>query len=419
MTTTVSATDARELSMATPDDRRAAYVVGTFDTKGEELEFIGARIRDQGVAVVTVDVSTSGAAPRGCDVSNAEVAAAHPGGAPAVFSGERGSAVEAMAQALVAFLLSRAPSIGGVIGAGGSGAAALLSPALQALPVGCPKLLVCTLASGDVRAFVGSADIMMLYPVVDVSGLNRISRQVLANAGHAIAGMVRAWQPAPTDALPAIGLTMFGVTTPCVQAVAALLEADHDCIVFHATGTGGQSMEKLVASGLLTGVLDLTTTEIADELIGGVLSAGPQRLDVFATSGIPYVGSVGALDMVNFWALDTVPPRFASRRLHSHNAQVTLMRTTPEENARLGAWIAAKLNRVAGPVRFLLPLGGVSALDAPGQPFWDPQADAALFDALRRDMRQTDSRRLIDVHTHINDPTFAAEAVRQLLEIAP
>src|SRR6478735_3491840 len=405
--------------MGTPGDPLAAYVVGSFDTKGEELNFIAARIRDQGVAVVTVDVSTSSAAPRGCDVSNAEVAAGHPGGVEAVFTGERGSAVGAMAQALVAFLGARAGAIGGVIGAGGSGAAALLSPALQALPVGCPKLLVCTLASGDVRAFVGGADIMLLYPVVDVAGLNRISRQVLANAAHAIAGMVRAWQPAPADARPAIALTMFGVTTACVQAAATLLEADHDCIVFHATGTGGQSMEKLVASGLLTAVLDLTTTEVADELVGGVLSAGPQRLDVFAASGIPYVGSVGALDMVNFWALDTVPPVVASRRLHSHNAQVTLMRTTADENARFGAWIAAKLNRMAGPVRFLLPLGGLSALDAPDQPFWDPQADAALFDALRRDVRQTEGRRLIEVHAHINDPAFAAEAVRQLLEIAP
>jgi len=405
--------------MGTPGDPLAAYVVGSFDTKGEELNFIAARIRDQGVAAVTVDVSTWDAAPRGCDVSNAEVAAAHPGGVRAVFSGERGSAVGAMAQALVAYLLARAAAVGGVIGAGGSGAAALLSPALQALPVGCPKLLVCTLASGDMRAFVGSADIMMLYPVVDVSGLNRISRQVLANAAHAVAGMVRAWQPTPADALPAIGLTMFGVTTPCVQAATALLEASHDCIVFHATGTGGQSMEKLVASGSLTAVLDLTTTEVADELVGGVLSAGPQRLDVFETSGIPYVGSVGALDMVNFWSLDTVPSIFASRRLHSHNAQVTLMRTTADENARFGAWIAAKLNRMPGPVRFLLPLGGVSALDAPGQPFWDPGADTMLFDALRRDVLQTDSRRIVDVHAHINDPAFAAEAVRQLLEIAP
>lgn len=404
--------------MSTPAADRAAYVVGSFDTKGAELAFIADRIRAQGVHAVTVDVSTSAAVPRGCDVSSAEVAAAHPGGVQAVFTGERGSAVGAMAQALVALLTARVAEVGGVIGAGGSGAAALVSPALQALPVGVPKLLVCTLASGDVRAFVGSSDIMMLYPVVDVSGLNRISRQVLANAAHALAGMVRAWQPAPADALPAIGLTMFGVTTPCVQAVTAALEADHDCIVFHATGTGGQSMERLAASGLLSAALDLTTTEIADELVGGVLSAGAQRLDAFAGAGIPYVGSVGALDMVNFWAQDSVPAKFAGRRLHSHNAQVTLMRTTPEENARIGAWIAAKLNRMTGPVRFLLPLGGVSALDAPGQPFWDPDADAALFGALRRDLQQTDRRRLVEVPAHINDPAFAAEAVRQFREIA-
>lgn len=404
--------------MSTPAADRAAYVVGSFDTKGAELAFIADRIRAQGVHAVTVDVSTSAAVPRGCDVSNAEVAAAHPGGVQAVFTGERGSAVGAMAQALVALLTARVAEVGGVIGAGGSGAAALVSPALQALPVGVPKLLVCTLASGDVRAFVGSSDIMMLYPVVDVSGLNRISRQVLANAAHALAGMVRAWQPAPADALPAIGLTMFGVTTPCVQAVTAALEADHDCIVFHATGTGGQSMERLAASGLLNAALDLTTTEIADELVGGVLSAGAQRLDAFAGAGIPYVGSVGALDMVNFWAQDSVPAKFAGRRLHSHNAQVTLMRTTPEENARIGAWIAAKLNRMTGPVRFLLPLGGVSALDAPGQPFRDPDADAALFGALRRDLQQTDRRRLVEVPAHINDPAFAAEAVRQFREIA-
>ncbi len=396
---------------------RAAYVVGSFDTKGEELNFIAARIREQGLRVVTVDVSTSAAASRGCDVGNAEVAAVHPGGVAAVFTGERGSAVGAMAQALVGFLTGR-KDLGGVIGAGGSGAAALVSPALQSLPVGIPKLLVCTLASGDVRAFVGSADIMLLYPVTDVSGLNRISRQVLGNAAHALAGMVRAWQPAPADALPAIGLTMFGVTTPCVQAVTTLLEADHDCIVFHATGTGGQSMERLAASGLLAAVLDLTTTEIADELVGGVLSAGAQRLEVFASAGIAYVGSVGALDIVNFWALESVPPQFAGRRLHRHSAQVTLMRTTPEENARIGAWIAAKLNRMEGPVRMLLPLGGVSALDAPGQPFWDPQADAALFDALRRDLQPTAQRRLVEVPAHINDPVFATEAVRQFREIA-
>jgi uncharacterized protein (UPF0261 family) len=322
-----------------------------------------------------------------------------------------------MAEALTAFLLPRT-DVAGVIGAGGSGATALVTPAMQALPVGLPKIMVSTLASGEMRRYVGASDIFMLYPVTDVSGLNSISARVLANAAHAIAGMVKHKPPALATARPAIGLTMFGVTTTCVQAVSAALEASHDCIVFHATGSGGQSLEKLAASGLLTAVLDLTTTEIADELVGGVLSAGPQRLDVFANTGIPYVGSVGALDMVNFWAPDSVPSKFAARQLHSHNAQVTLMRTTPEENAQFGAWIAAKLNRMPGPVRFLLPLGGVSALDAPSQPFWNPQADATLFDALRRDVQQTEHRRLVEVPAHINDPTFAAEAVRQFREIA-
>jgi len=392
------------------------FVVGTFDTKARELGYIARCLRDAGVTVCTVDVSTQ-PGERVVDVGSARVAAAHPQGAAAVFTGDRGSAVTGMADALTAFLLKRT-DVAGVIGAGGSGATALVTPAMQALPIGLPKIMVSTLASGETRRYVGASDIFMLYPVTDVSGVNSISARVLANAAHAMAGMVKHTPPALTNARPAIGLTMFGVTTTCVQAVSAALEASHDCIVFHATGAGGQSMEKLAASSLLTAVLDLTTTEIADELVGGVLSAGTQRLDVFADAGIPYIGSVGALDMVNFWGLDTVPPQFAARLLHGHNAQVTLMRTTPEENARFGTWIAAKLNRMTGPARFLLPLGGVSALDAPGQPFWNPQADAALFDALRRDVQQTDQRRLVDVPAHINDPAFAAEAVRQFREIA-
>ena len=299
--------------MRTPDDPLAVYVVGTFDTKGEELDFVAARIRDQGVAVVTVDVSTSAA----CAARLRCLERRGRGGASGRRAGglqrrarQRGRGDGAGARRLSARACGRGRRRDRRRRLGGCRAALAGAAGVAG---GLPKLLVCTLASGDVRAFVGSADIMMLYPVVDVSGLNRISRQVLANAAHAIAGMVRAWQPAPADALPAIGLTMFGVTTPCVQAATALLEADHDCIVFHATGTGGQSMEKLVASGLLTAVLDLTTTEIADELVGGVLSAGPQRLDVFATSGIPYVGSVGALDMVNFWALDDRPVELSPR----------------------------------------------------------------------------------------------------------
>ena len=395
---------------------RSAYVVGTFDTKADELLYLRDCIRAQGVRVVTVDVSTSGAGARGADVGADEVAR-H--GAQPVFTGERGSAVEAMAQALVAFVRARVEQgdLGGVIGAGGSGAAALVGPALRSLPVGVPKLLVCTLASGDVRPFVGSSDIAMLYPVVDISGLNRISRQVLANAGHALAGMVRAWQPPPADALPALGLSMFGVTTPCVQGVTQALQGEFDCLVFHATGAGGQSLEKLADDGHLAAMADLTTTEIADLLCGGVLSAGEDRLGAPIRRALPYVGSCGALDMVNFWARKTVPAAFDGRLFHVHNANVTLMRTTPEENARIGRWIAERLNRMAGPVRFLIPERGVSALDAPGQPFWWPEADAALFDALERHTEQTPRRRIERVAAHINDAAFIAAAVRAVREV--
>lgn len=400
--------------------RRAAWVIGTFDTKADELNYIAERIRTQGVEVVTADVSTTvqAEASAGCTVSAREIAASHPGGEAAVFTGDRGSAVVAMAQALGIYLQSR-DDIGGVIAAGGSGAAALVAPALQALPIGLPKLLVTTLASGDVRGYVGSSDIATLYPVVDVSGLNRISRTVLGNAAHAMAGMVQAWQPPQADALPALGLSMFGVTTPCVQAVAQALEADFECLVFHATGTGGQSLEKLADDGQLAALLDLTTTEIADHLFGGVLSAGDDRLGAPARRAMPYIGSCGALDMVNFWAPDTVPAAYQGRRFHMHNSHVTLMRTTPEENAQLGRWIAERLNRMQGPVRFLLPEGGVSALDAPGQAFWWPEADQALFDALEAHTQQTAQRRLVRVAAHINAPEFVQAVVRQVRELWP
>jgi uncharacterized protein (UPF0261 family) len=322
-----------------------------------------------------------------------------------------------MAQALTRFLRQRS-DIGGVIGAGGSGSASLLAPALQSLPIGLPKLLVCTLASGDVRAFVGSSDIMMLYPVVDVSGLNRISRQVLANAAHAMAGMVQGWRPPAADALPAIGLSMFGVTTACVQGVTMALRREFDCLVFHATGTGGQSLEKLADDGALAAMVDITTTEIADLLCGGVLSAGEDRLGAAIRRGLPYVGSCGALDMVNFWARETVPKQFSERLFHVHNPNVTLMRTTPDENVRIGRWIAERLNRMRGPVRFLLPEGGLSALDAPGQPFWWPAADQALFDTLTRHVEQTPQRSIVRVPAHINDPYFierVVEAVRSVV----
>jgi uncharacterized protein (UPF0261 family) len=287
---------------------------------------------------------------------------------------------------------------------------------MRALPVGVPKLMVSTLASGDVGAFVDVSDIAMMYSVADIAGLNRISRAVLTNAAHAIVGMARAPAPDAADK-PAIGLTMFGVTTPCVTRAVELLRADYDCIVFHATGTGGRAMEKLADSAMLTGFLDATTTEVCDHLLGGVLSAGPDRFGAVARTRLPYVGSVGALDMVNFWAPETMPARYRGRLLHRHNPQVTLMRTTVAECLKIGEWIAERLNRCEGPVRFLIPEKGVSALDAPGQPFYDPEADAALFEAIERTLKATSARRLIRLPHHINDPEFAAALVAQFREI--
>ena len=396
---------------------RAAYVCGTFDTKGRELGYLANKLQRLGLSVVTVDLSTS-QKPSTATVAPMEVARHHPAGATGVFTGDRGSAVIAMAEAFARFLPTRR-DLGGVISAGGSGGTSLATAAMRALPIGVPKMMVSTVASGDVGRYVGPSDICMMYSVTDVQGINRISEQVLSNAAHALFGMIahRSDQRAASAAKPAIGLTMFGVTTPCVQMVQKALEERFDCLVFHATGTGGQSMEKLADSGLLAGLVDVTTTEIADLFMGGVFSAGEDRLGAVIRTGLPWVGSVGALDMVNWGPIDTVPAPFKGRRLHVHNANVTLMRTTAEENARMGRWIAEKLNRCQGPVRLLLPEGGVSLLDAPGQPFWDPDADRALFQAIEATLQRSERRRLIRLPHNINDPAFAAALVENFLDV--
>ncbi len=314
---------------------RAAYVAGTFDTKGRELFYLRQCLEKLGLRVVTVDLATSGR-PSPASVHPREVARHHPEGERAVFTNDRGSSVSAMALAFERFMLTRR-DVGGLIGAGGSGGTTLATRAMRALPIGCPKVMVSTMASGDTRPYVGPSDICMMYSITDVSGINRISEKVLANAAHALAGMIAHPVAGDSATKPALGLTMFGVTTACVQRVTQRLEADYDCLVFHATGVGGQSMEKLAESGLLAGVIDVSTTEIADEIVGGVLSAGPTRLDVFARHALPYVGSCGALDMVNFGPWDTVPERFKGRKLHRHNPTVTLMRTTVGENAARSA----------------------------------------------------------------------------------
>jgi uncharacterized protein (UPF0261 family) len=395
----------------------SAYVAGTFDTKGRELLYLAACLTRAGLTTVTVDLSTTGGASA-ADVQPAEVAACHPGGTAAVFTGDRGTAVAAMALAFERFVEGRR-DVGGLISAGGSGNASLAAPAMRRMPVGVPKVMVTTVASGDVRSYVGDADICMIYPVTDVSGINRISARILANAAHALAGMMLN-EPEPVDAAkPAIGLTMFGVTTPCVQAVQARLEERFDCLIFHATGAGGRSFEKLVDSGLIAAALDITTTEIADLLCGGILSAGEDRLGAFIRTSVPYVGSVGALDMVNFGPRDSVPASLSGRNLYAHNPQVTLMRTTPDENAAIGRWIAERLNRMAGPVRFLLPLGGVSLIDAPGKPFHDPVADEALFAAIREVFEPGPNRLLVEHPAAINDPAFADALVDAFLDVVP
>ena len=395
---------------------RAAYVAGTFDTKGRELFFLRQCLERLGLRVVTVDLSTSGK-PSPASVHPREVARHHPQGESAVFSGDRGGAVSAMALAFEAFIRTRR-DLGGIISAGGSGGTTLATTAMRALPIGVPKVMVSTMASGDTRPYVGPSDICMMYSVTDVQGINRISEKVLANAAHALAGMIAHPLPGESVAKPALGLTMFGVTTPCVQAVTKLLADDYDCLVFHATGVGGQSMEKLADSGLLAGVIDVSTTEIADEIAGGTLSAGPTRLDVFARHALPYVGSVGALDMANFGAWDTVPERFKGRRLYRHNPNVTLMRTTIDENRQIGEFIAQKLNAMRGPVRFLIPEGGVSAIDKPGQPFHDPEADRVLFDTIAKAFRAGPDRKLQRLPLHLNDEAFAEALVAAWRELA-
>lgn len=399
--------------------KKPVLAIGTMDSKGQELEYLAGCIRAAGAEVTLVDVGTGGPPSTRPDVTRETVASFHPQGAEAVLSHrDRGRAVTAMSEALQTYVLTRSASISGVIGLGGTGGTALLSPAFRALPIGLPKVLVSTVASGNTMPYVGTSDFTLVNSVVDVAGLNRVSRQVLGNAAHAIAGMA-AGSPPVGDEKPTAGLTMFGVTTPCVTQVrTALEEKGWDCLVFHATGVGGQAMEKLAGSGFIQGLLDLTTTEVADEVVGGVFRAGAGRFDLLATREIPCVLSLGALDMVNFGAMDTVPAEFQDRKLHVHNAHVTLMRTTPGENRAFARWMAPKLNRAIGPLVLLIPEKGVSLLDAPGQAFHDTEADAALFEEIENQFSTTGTHRLVRLPYHINDQEFARAAVQEFQKIS-
>jgi uncharacterized protein (UPF0261 family) len=396
-------------------------LLGTLDTKRAEYTWLRDRVAEAGCRAYLVDVGVYSDGTGLADVTVREVAGAAGADLDALRRDrDRGAAVRAMAEgaAVLVQRLHRDGELDALLAVGGSGGSSIAARAMSALPVGVPKLLVSTMASGDVRPYVGEVDVTLMYSVVDIAGINSISARVLSNAVAAVTGMARAYadrrSAADTGAAPLIGLTMFGVTTPAADEARATLTAlGYEVLVFHATGSGGRAMEKLVESGLLAGVLDLTTTELADELVGGVLSAGPDRLTAAGRHGLPQVVSVGALDMVNFGPRDTVPERFAQRRFVVHNPTVTLMRTTQEEMAGLGRIIAGKLREASGPAEVFLPLGGVSALDVPGGPFHDEAADARLFEAIRTGL--AGSRVVVhESPVGINEPGFGAQLAQAL-----
>lgn len=395
-------------------------LVGTLDTKGVEYDYLRSRLRERGVDVVLIDAGVLGEPLAEPDIGREEVARAV--GADVgelAATGDRGAAVETMARGAAEIVkrLRAEGRLDGILGLGGSGGSAIATYAMRQLPVGVPKLMVSTVASGDTRPYVGAVDVTMMYSVVDIAGINQISARILTNAAAAIAAMAdaQAIEIAETGR-PLVGATMFGVTTPCVtRARERLEELGYEVLVFHATGTGGQSMEALIRGGFIAAALDATTTELADDLVGGVLSAGPDRLEAAGEVGIPQVVSLGALDMVNFGPMETVPERFRERRLYVHNPTITLMRTTLEECVELGRRIARKLNAARGPVSLFIPLRGISLIAVEGQVFYDPDADKALLAALREDL--DDSVDVRELNTDINDPVFAEAMADRLHEL--
>ncbi len=403
----------------------SVLLIGTLDTKGTEFAYVRDRLLAAGVTVTVVDAGVLAPPTFTPDISRERVfAAAGANYALVRASGDRGKAVSLAADgaAKIATELHREGKLSGVLSLGGSAGTTIGTAAMRAVPVGVPKLMVSTLASGQVQPYVGTRDVMMLYSVVDIAGLNRVSRVVLDNAVAAMVGMVHARRVGSesdrgrTADRPVIAATMFGVTTPCVEVARKQLEtAGYEVLVFHATGTGGRTMEGLIRDGLVAGVLDITTTELADELVGGILTAGRDRLTAASLMRVPQVISVGALDMVNFGPPDMVPAKYKERRFHHHNPTVTLMRTTPEEMDRLGQEIAQKASAANGPTAVVLPLRGVSAIDAEGKSFWWPEADAALFQSVRNWIAP--GVELIELDMHVNDPEFAAACAGKLLEL--
>lgn len=399
---------------------KTVAVVGTFDTKGKEFQFVQSIL--QGLGVNTLMIHSGVFEPLFVpDISNQDIAqAVHEDMNDIAKQKDRARATEVLARGLEVLIpkLYKEGKFDGVLSFGGSGGTSIVTPGMRALPIGVPKMMVSTVASGNVSQYVGTSDIMMYPSIVDVAGLNTISIKIFTNAALAMAGMVKhEISEQEVEKKPLIAATMFGVTTPCVDQARAYLEAQgYEVIVFHATGAGGKTMEKLIESHYFDGVLDLTTTEWCDELVGGVLNAGPHRLEAAGRAGVPQVVSVGALDMVNFGPYDTVPAKFQGRNLYKHNPTITLMRTTAEENGQLGKIIAEKLNNASSKTALMLPLKGVSALDAEGQPFYGAEEDQMLFDTLRQHIDAAKVE-LIEADAHINDEAFALQAAKKLVEL--
>lgn len=393
-------------------------IIGTFDTKGTEFDFIRKLVQEQGLN--TLCIHTGAFEPLFTpEVSNTEVAAAVNVSIEEIRKKkDRAFATDVMSRGAEKLVpeLFRQGRFDGIISIGGSGGTSMATPAMRALPVGVPKVMVSTMASGNVAQYVGTSDIVMFPSVVDAEGLNAISMEIFSNAVNAVVGMVKNKKPIEHVNKPLIAATMFGVTTPCIKTAKSYLEEQgYEVLVFHATGTGGKTMEALVRGGFIKGVLDITTTEWCDELFGGVLSAGPHRLEAAGQCGVPQVVSVGALDMVNFGPIDTVPEKYCGRNLYKHNPTVTLMRTTVEENVKLGEVIADKLNSAKAPTVLMLPLRGVSAIDGDGQPFDGPEEDKALFDTLRKNIGK--NVELIEVDANINDDEFSLAAAKKLVSL--
>jgi uncharacterized protein (UPF0261 family) len=399
---------------------KTVAIVGTLDTKGVEFAFLKAEIERRGCATLVFDAGVSGTPAFAPDVAAEEICADEAHSLADLRKLDRGTALEIMARMLPQTVkrFFDEGRFDGIISMGGGGGTALGTSAMRPLPIGVPKVMVSTIAAADTSPYVGSSDIMMMPSIVDVAGLNRISRTIFANAASAICGMVngRSDRPTLSDDRPLIAASMFGNTTRAVNHARALIEKQgFEVLVFHATGTGGRTMERLIAEGFFAGVLDLTTTEWADEVCGGALSAGPNRLEAAARSGVPQVVTPACIDMCNFWAPETIPARYAGRTFHNWSPNVTLMRTTPEENAEMGRIFAAKLSAAKGPVAVLVPLKGFSEIDAPGKPFWWPEADQAFVDALRSALRPDIPVQLLD--HNVNDPEFSEQAANTLLQM--